>query len=158
MKALLLILILTSCNVFAFRAKVLRVKDGDTIFAFNDSNYYSIRLYGIDAPEKSQPYGGDATQALEKLILEKYVEVDSVNRDRYNRLVAKIFVSTKNNKRLDVGLVLINSGYAWAYPGYCKSKDYFDAENNAKIKQRGLWKGYRPERPSEYRKRKKAGK
>ena len=41
--------------------KVDRVTDGDTIVLMDGS---SVRLEGIDAPERDQPYGPTATAAL----------------------------------------------------------------------------------------------
>ena len=38
--------------------KVVNVADGDTITVLvNNNTQYKIRLQGIDAPEKAQPYG-----------------------------------------------------------------------------------------------------
>ena len=38
--------------------RVVAVSDGDTLTVLDkDEQQYRIRLYGIDAPEKVQPYG-----------------------------------------------------------------------------------------------------
>ena len=36
---------------------VINVFDGDTLIVSRDGNAEIIRLYGIDCPEKKQPYG-----------------------------------------------------------------------------------------------------
>ena len=56
--------------------KVMRVKDGDTIVIspVDGGQFFTCRLYGIDAPETSkrgksgQPYGEEATRSLKKLL------------------------------------------------------------------------------------------
>ena len=49
----------------AIYAKVDRVIDGDTIVLMDRSR---VRLEGIDAPERDQPYGPVATAALEYMV------------------------------------------------------------------------------------------
>ncbi len=54
------LLILFSCTLHAatLQGKVVGVADGDTITVLDATNtQHKIRLQGIDAPEKAQPYG-----------------------------------------------------------------------------------------------------
>ena len=69
--------------------KVDRVVDGDTIVLMDRTR---IRLHGIDAPERDQPYGPMATAALEYMVERGvyYVETDT---DRYGRMVATLYHS-----------------------------------------------------------------
>ena len=46
-------------------ANVDRVVDGDTVYTKDGTK---IRLHGIDTPERDQPYGKQATRALDRLI------------------------------------------------------------------------------------------
>ena len=68
-------------------AKVDRVSDGDTIVLMDRTR---IRLHGIDAPERDQPYGDIATAALKYMVGRSvyYVETDT---DRYGRMVATLY-------------------------------------------------------------------
>jgi len=49
----------------AARFKLKRVTDGDTVVTSDDTR---IRLWGIDMPERDQPYGGKATTALKRML------------------------------------------------------------------------------------------
>lgn len=76
--------------------KVKRVLDGDTFQMYrtvNGSNY--IRLANVNAPEKHQFGGGEATQKLKRLIQDKTVTLQPVGRS-YSRVVAKV----RHNRRL----------------------------------------------------------
>lgn len=51
-----------------------------------------VRLAGIDAPKKRQPFGQSAMQRLSTLVFGKTVTLVGSKQDRYRRLVAKILV------------------------------------------------------------------
>ena len=69
------------------------VADGDTVTVLDaDKVQHKIRLAGIDAPEKSQPFGNRSKQNLSDLVFGKYVRVDWDKRDRYGRIVGKVWV------------------------------------------------------------------
>ena len=54
-----------------YTARVVEVTDGDTYdVRVSEGQTFTVRLWGIDAPESSQPYGSDATsRGLNLLIL-----------------------------------------------------------------------------------------
>ncbi len=58
--ALVLLISLSTAKVFAgtLNGKVIGISDGDTIDVLDSSKTtHRIRLAGIDAPEKAQPFG-----------------------------------------------------------------------------------------------------
>jgi endonuclease YncB( thermonuclease family) len=119
------------------RAKVI---DGDTIVVADQL----VRLHGIDAPELDQTFwwrgqqlvcGTMSLAALEALIAGVKVRCEIVERDRHGRLVAKVF----SPNGVDIGRRLVSAGWALAYRRY--SKDYVDAENEARKSKRGMWRG-----------------
>ena len=52
-----------------------------------DRQQLRIRLAEIDTPEKGQPYGNRARQALSDLIFDRAVRVVELDRDRYGRVI-----------------------------------------------------------------------
>lgn len=91
----------------SFMAKVVGVSDGDTVNVLTDKPcnsgkncksgkiQYRVRLAEIDTPEKKQPYGSRSKQALSDLVFGRLVKVDTVDTDRYGRLVANLYVDGK---------------------------------------------------------------
>jgi endonuclease YncB( thermonuclease family) len=72
--------------------RVVGIADGDTITVLDSTNDpHKVRLAGIDAPEKGQPFGNVAKQNLARLVASKAVSVEYVKFDRYQRLVSAAF-------------------------------------------------------------------
>jgi micrococcal nuclease len=90
--------------------KVTDVIDGDTI-VIERANY--IRLIGINAPEKNQPYYEEAKEFLTELLLNKTVrlEKDLDNSDNYGRLLRYVFLEG-NNKEIFINAELVKRGFA----------------------------------------------
>jgi micrococcal nuclease len=74
-----------------------------------------MRLYGIDCPEKHQPFGKRAKQFTSDLVFGEVVDIEPVAVDRYGRTVA--FVRAEN---VSVNEELIKGGLAWVYLRYCR--------------------------------------
>jgi endonuclease YncB( thermonuclease family) len=73
-----------------------------------------IRLYGIDCPEKGQPFTRKGKQFTSDMVFGKIVDVHRMNTDRYGRTVALVAV---NKQLFNEGL--IKAGYAWVYDFQC---------------------------------------
>ena len=59
-------------------------RDGDTLTILDKSNrQHKIRLIGIDAPERKQPFGTVSRQNLADLVFGKAVAVEWHKQDRY---------------------------------------------------------------------------
>jgi endonuclease YncB( thermonuclease family) len=74
---------------------------------------HKIRLGGIDAPERGQPFGTVSRQHMAQLAFDKQAKADCYKVDRYRRLVCTVYVDGK-----DVGLAQIDAGLAWWYRKY----------------------------------------
>jgi endonuclease YncB( thermonuclease family) len=134
--------------------RVIAVTDGDTIKVLDTTNtHYKIRLSGIDAPEKRQPFGQVSKRSLSELIYDKQVNVEWSKKDRYQRIVGKVIVNG-----IDVNLEQVKRGLAWHYKKYLKeqtSEDvvaYSQAELEAINSELGLWVDKEPIAPWEWRK------
>ena len=141
-----LVLIILSCATGqAETYKVVRVYDGDTITIINNGQKQSIRLVGIDTPEKSrkkhepgQPYSQQATKYLAKLVLDKRVSIESYGTDRYGRVLGVVYAGDTN-----VNLEMVRMGYAEVYRGApakaFDSDPYLAAENVARGQKSNIW-------------------
>ena len=116
-------------------AKVIRVVDGDTIYLKNkEHGKLKIRLADIDAPEKDQPYGDEATNILKKMIDKKIVKLNKVTVDRYKRIIGII-----TYENVEINYYLVKSGYAWCYDKYNKREKIKFAEQIARENKLGIW-------------------
>jgi len=114
------------------------VVDGDTVKLGKET----VRIHGIDAPEQRQSCtragggswacGKAATAFMTKLVKGRQLVCRPVERDRYDRIVAKCFVSGR-----DLGREMVAAGLAWAFTHY--ADDYVDAVTSAKSRRLGIW-------------------
>lgn len=128
--------------------RVVAVTDGDTIKVLDDTKTeHKIRLYGIDAPESKQAYGQRSKQALSAKVYNQPVRVEYKQRDRYGRIVGKVY-----NGAVYVNLEMVKDGMAWHYVQYArKDDDLRQAQATAKTAKRGLWAGKDPVEPWTWR-------
>ena len=134
-----------------FDGTVTWVTDGDSIrVQTEDGAKVSVRLYGIDAPERDQPFGSEASLHLRRLVRGRTVRVVCRNRDTYGRLVATVLLG-----KMDVSLKMLSDGCAWHYSYYDATPAYAEAERHARAEGRGLWAEENPINPYAWRKERK---
>lgn len=134
------------------QGKVVNIADGDSFTLLTDGKMQvRIRMHGIDAPEKGQPYSQVSKQFLNSLLVNQKVNVEVRNKDRYRRVVGMVYVNGKN-----INEIMIAEGYAWHYLKYDKNKAWISLQEKAKIEKKGLWKDNHPIEPWNYRKIKKS--
>ena len=118
--------------------KVVGVSDGDTLTLLvpdgNSFKQVKVRLGEIDTPERKQPYGTRAQQALSDLAYNKQARVVVQDTDRYGRTVGRVYVGN-----VDVNAEMIRQGAAWVYRQYLKDQSLLRLEAEAKAAKRGLW-------------------
>ena len=132
----------------AFRGKVVGVADGDTITALRDDKTTSrIRLHGIDAPEKGQPFGNRAKQYASELTFGNIVTVEPTDRDQYGRIVADVRLPDGRSLNRE----MVRAGLAWWYRRYSHDPELARLEAEARAARRGLWADPHPVPPWEWR-------
>ena len=143
----LLLLFTLSVQAETLEGKVVKIADGDTLTLLTPSNQQvKIRLAGIDTPERKQPFGNKAKQALANLAFQKQALVEVETKDRYGRTVGVVFVDG-----LNVNAELVKQGMAWVYRKYTDDKRLYTLESEAKQAKRGLWLDENPIPPWEWR-------
>ncbi len=122
------------------------VMDGDT---FRTPDNTRVRLWGIDAPEKGQPFADEARARLKELIEGKAVRLEWKDKDRHSREVAIAYAG-----RTNINLQMVKEGLAWHYAYFAPdAKDLAAAEKAARKKRKGLWADDEPVNPYDFRKR-----
>ena len=133
-----------------YTARVVRIIDGDTITVYDKAGcFHRIRLAMIDAPEKEQPFGAEANEALSELLKEGTVSLKVHCIDKYNREVAFVNCDGK-----DVSAEMLKEGMALHYHmnfDKCEMYDKFEAA--AKRCRQGLWSQEKIEKPWDFRRK-----
>ncbi len=134
----------------SFPGQVVGVVDGDTIDVLRNGKSERIRLYGIDCPEKKQPYGNQAKWFTSDLTFRKTVTVIVKDRDRYGRTIGKVILPDGRSLNRE----LVRAGYAWWYRKYApKDFELMVLQKTSKESKSGLWDDAEPVAPWEFRRK-----
>jgi len=107
--------------MFEYKARVLRVVDGDTLWLSVDCGFdlalrMTVRLAGLDAPEKRTPAGPVATAFVRAWLAgnpDFTLRTEKDSRERYGRYLGTLVSSTGES----LNEALIASGNAVPYDG-----------------------------------------
>jgi micrococcal nuclease len=144
--ALALWTMVTAVSATTLVGRVVKIADGDTLTIVVDGQQEKIRLSDIDTPERKQPYGTRAKQALSELTFGKTITVLTTTRDRYGRVIGHIKADG-----VDVNAELVRLGYAWVYRRYSDDAELIHLEELARSEGLGLWADSNPIPPWEWR-------
>jgi endonuclease YncB( thermonuclease family) len=154
----ILLLFALQCQAELVDGRIVAVYDGDTVTLLDrNKKQHRIRLAGIDAPEKSQPFGQRSRQSLADQVFSQDVTVETSKTDKYGRQVGKILVGG-----VDVNLEQVKRGLAWHYKAYAREQHRIDrqayaaAEATARAVQIGLWREKEVVPPWEFRRLRKS--
>ena len=119
-----------------FEARIVSIVDGDTVDAvpLGSKGTIRIRLHGIDAPERGEPFSSAATKSTRVLLFDQRVTIEGRDVDRYGRLVARVSVRGD-----DASTALLTAGLACHYVKYSSDVTLANAEAEARRHGRGFW-------------------
>jgi len=124
----------TSC----LDALVVGITDGDTVTLLVEKDgsrsQARLRLTEIDTPERRQPWGTRARQALADKVFQRQVQVMPEGEDRYGRLLGRIYLGGR-----DINREMVREGHAWAYRQYLSDESLLEDERRAREAGIGLW-------------------
>ena len=148
---LILLVFQISCGVVSEEYTVKYISDGDTITVTNNktNKKVKVRLFGIDAPEKTQEYGLESKEYLMSLIKDKVIIIKGKTYDKYGRLLGTIYIDGMN-----VNEMMVQTGNAWWYESFDSNNSKVrDLQIKAKEGKLGLWKNPNAIEPEEYRRK-----
>lgn len=136
---------------------VEHVYDGDSFrLRTTDGRKLGVRIAGIDAPERTQPFANVSRRALRDAIDDRDVRIEAIKVDPYGRAVARVFVGGR-----DIGLEQIDDGLAWHFARYdadlrpAERERYANAQVDAMSRRAGLWQDNDPVAPWLFRKQRR---
>ncbi|MBK1895802.1 thermonuclease family protein [Chryseobacterium sp. YIM B02567] len=154
LRKILLIMLVGVSNLILSQtnAKVIGIKDGDTILVLDENNNQTtLRLAEVDCPEKGQPFGKNAKQFTSDLVYGKQITYYKTSSDRYRRIIAKVYFD--NDQYLSEEI--IKKGFGWWYYQYSNNQNLGILESKARSRKLGLWSGSQTVSPWEWRKAKR---
>lgn len=128
-------------------AKVVGIKDGDTVVVLLEGNIQkTLRLAEVDCPEKGQPFGNNARQFTSNQVFGKLISYIETDTDRYGRSIAKVYYDGKY-----LSEELITAGLGWWYYQYSNNDSLGKLQEKAKNTKIGLWQDPQPIAPWDFR-------
>ncbi|OIP36157.1 MAG: hypothetical protein AUK27_02560 [Deltaproteobacteria bacterium CG2_30_66_27] len=126
------------------------VVDGDTlrVRTAGSDEAVTVRLIGIDTPERSHPslgkefFSDEAASHLASLCLGKAVrmEKDAEETDRYDRLLRYIFLPPPDGRLLNEEMLRAGMARAYTRFPFSRQNAFLAAEGRARREGTGLWK------------------
>jgi len=129
--------------------KILDVVDGDTVKINYEGKKISVRILGINTPEKKNPFrpqecfGTEASKKAKEILWGKKVSIETDDNkskfDKFGRLLGYVNIEGGG----DFGEKMIRDGYAYEYTyhgrKYKNQKKYKEAQKYAEENELGLW-------------------
>jgi micrococcal nuclease len=141
------VLLASSAQAETYTVRVVGITNGDTFRAVHEGREVIVRLRWIDAPEKDQPFGDRAKQALGELVAGQVVTVRDWGPDRNGRRLSEVMLPDGRN----VNREMVRLGWAWWFRKYSKDVTLGSLEADARGAGRGLWADPHPIPPWEWR-------
>ncbi|OWP65048.1 hypothetical protein CDA63_01460 [Hymenobacter amundsenii] len=121
--------------------RVVRVVDGDTYDVLAGGITHRVRLLGVDAPERDQPFGKQAADSVARLLQPaQLVLLTRHGVDLYGRELGAVRLLVAGKPALALDSLLVVRGWAWAWDPKHKVAGRAAQQASALEKRRGLWK------------------
>jgi micrococcal nuclease len=149
MRRLVAAVLLWACAApaLALSGVVTYVTDGDTLWVRPEGGApVKVRMQGIDAPERCQPWGPQAREALAARVLHRQVQVQTRARDDYQRTIGVVELDGQ-----DVAAWMVRQGHAWSQRYRKSLGPYAAQEAQARAAGRGLFVHPAPVLPRDFR-------
>ena len=131
----------------SIRGRVVSVEDGDTCTVLDEAGRrHRVCLYGVDAPEKGQPYWNNARESLRERIADRDIRFDPVEVDSEGRSCGHLYVGDRA-----INVDQVRAGYGWHHTEHKPVREFAEAEREAREHHRGLWRDRQPVEPWKYR-------
>jgi len=129
---------------------VEEVVDGDTLRIRTPGSVeaVTVRLIGIDAPERSHPslgkefFSDEAAAHLASLCLGRTVrmESDAEETDKYDRLLRYVFLPSPDGRLLNEEMLDAGMARAYTWFPFSRKEAFLSSERRARREGKGLWK------------------
>jgi micrococcal nuclease len=120
-------------------AMFLRVVDGDTIHALVNGEDQTIRMLGINAPEKKMPFSNESKLFLEQFVNQTiYLQRDVEDEDKYDRKLRYVFAD-EGNRFLNLELLELGYVSSYIFGEQTYNKEILRAEEQARNLGLGIW-------------------
>lgn len=136
-----------------FAGTVTRISDGDTLWVRPEADAdgrqrkpVKVRLVGLDAPERCQAHGAEATAALTRMALQRRVEIRRRATDDHGRALGTLWIDGQ-----DIGARLVREGHAWSARYRGDPGPYAREEAEARAARRGLFADAAAQLPRDFR-------
>ena len=118
--------------MYEYSATLIKIVDGDTVdvlidLGFNTTKKERVRLLGIDTPESAtkdlaeKKLGIEAKEYITQWFTKNTpFRLQTTKDDKYGRILG-VFTGLDGKTLNDI---LVQNGYAWAYDGGTKKKDF----------------------------------
>ncbi len=129
---------------------VVEVEDGDTLSVRTpgSAEAVTVRLIGIDAPERSHPtlgkefFSDEAAAHLASLCRGKTVRMEkgAEETDKYDRLLRYVFLPPPDGRLLNEEMLRAGMARAYTRFPFSRKDAFLSAEGRARGEGKGLWK------------------
>lgn len=139
---------LAKAPVYSTYGTITKVTDGDTIKVQVGTGTETVRILGLDTPEKYptrfgyvECYGEESSKYVESILpVGTQVYLEFHGNDKYKRDLADVYIGSKTGTLLSQDI--IKNGYGWVYKKWIKTTNYrslLQSELQAKRSKIGLW-------------------